>query len=74
MCAPHLRTPVFPQVDFDDGNCPTFYNQIKGIHTVVQAVRSLLPGEYPRPSERAEEHGGSGSEDSQLIFAALLPL
>uniref|UniRef100_A0A8C7ZTZ6 malate synthase n=1 Tax=Oryzias sinensis TaxID=183150 RepID=A0A8C7ZTZ6_9TELE len=38
------------QVDFDDGNCPTFYNQIKGIHTVVQAVRSLLP-DVPHISE-----------------------
>nr|XP_057919511.1 malate synthase-like [Doryrhamphus excisus]XP_057919512.1 malate synthase-like [Doryrhamphus excisus]XP_057919513.1 malate synthase-like [Doryrhamphus excisus]XP_057919514.1 malate synthase-like [Doryrhamphus excisus]XP_057919515.1 malate synthase-like [Doryrhamphus excisus] len=26
------------QVDFDDGNCPTFYNQIKGIHNVLTAV------------------------------------
>ncbi|XP_066576225.1 malate synthase-like [Amia ocellicauda] len=28
------------QVDFDDGNCPTFYNQIKGIFNVCQAVRN----------------------------------
>uniref|UniRef100_A0A3P8ULV2 malate synthase n=1 Tax=Cynoglossus semilaevis TaxID=244447 RepID=A0A3P8ULV2_CYNSE len=28
------------QVDFDDGNCPTFYNQIKGIHNVVKAVHN----------------------------------
>uniref|UniRef100_A0A3Q1EDX0 malate synthase n=1 Tax=Acanthochromis polyacanthus TaxID=80966 RepID=A0A3Q1EDX0_9TELE len=26
------------QVDFDDGNCPTYSNQIHGIHNVVQAV------------------------------------
>ncbi|KAM7417038.1 hypothetical protein PAMA_016920 [Pampus argenteus] len=26
------------QVDFDDGNCPTYYNQIKGIHNVFKAV------------------------------------
>ncbi|KAM6923497.1 uncharacterized protein FYW49_005955 [Xenentodon cancila] len=31
------------QVDFDDGNCPTFHNQIKGIHNVVQAVNSQIP-------------------------------
>lgn len=31
------------QVDFDDGNCPTFYNQIKGIHNVFKAVHNLLP-------------------------------
>uniref|UniRef100_A0A672GFX0 malate synthase n=1 Tax=Salarias fasciatus TaxID=181472 RepID=A0A672GFX0_SALFA len=31
------------QVDFDDGNCPTFYNQIKGIHNVVQAVHNQIP-------------------------------
>ncbi|XP_061582409.1 malate synthase-like [Cololabis saira] len=32
------------QVDFDDGNCPTFYNQIKGIHNVIQAVNNQIPG------------------------------
>ncbi|XP_037531349.1 malate synthase, partial [Nematolebias whitei] len=32
------------QVDFDDGNCPSFYNQVKGIHNVIQAVTSRLPG------------------------------
>ncbi|XP_072252413.1 malate synthase-like [Leuresthes tenuis] len=31
------------QVDFDDGNCPTFYNQIKSIHNVMQAVNNQLP-------------------------------
>ncbi|XP_030595689.1 uncharacterized protein LOC115787237 [Archocentrus centrarchus] len=31
------------QVDFDDGNCPTFYNQIKGIHNVFKAVHNLFP-------------------------------
>ncbi|XP_030638936.1 malate synthase-like [Chanos chanos] len=28
------------QVDFDDGNCPTFRNQIKGIYNVYQAVHN----------------------------------
>uniref|UniRef100_A0A3Q1BXM4 malate synthase n=1 Tax=Amphiprion ocellaris TaxID=80972 RepID=A0A3Q1BXM4_AMPOC len=28
------------QVDFDDGNCPTYYNQIHSIHNVVKAVYS----------------------------------
>ncbi|XP_072519289.1 malate synthase-like, partial [Salminus brasiliensis] len=28
------------QVDFDDGNCPTYYNQIKGIYNVYQAVHN----------------------------------
>ncbi|KAM4733026.1 malate synthase-like [Anableps anableps] len=32
------------QVDFDDGNCPTFHNQIKGIHNVILAVNNRLPG------------------------------
>ncbi|XP_012711206.2 malate synthase-like isoform X1 [Fundulus heteroclitus] len=32
------------QVDFDDGNCPTFPNQIKGIHNVILAVNNQLPG------------------------------
>ncbi|KAL7395728.1 hypothetical protein ABVT39_022018 [Epinephelus coioides] len=31
------------QVDFDDGNCPTYYNQIKGIHNVYKAVHNHLP-------------------------------
>lgn len=32
-----------PQVDFDDGNCPTYYNQIKGIHNVIKAVYNQFP-------------------------------
>lgn len=35
----------FSQVDFDDGNCPTFHNQIKGIHNIILAVNNRLPGE-----------------------------
>ncbi|XP_074128718.1 malate synthase-like isoform X2 [Sminthopsis crassicaudata] len=35
------------QVDFDDGNCPTFFNQIKGIYNVVQAVHHKFPGAPP---------------------------
>ncbi|XP_044220588.1 malate synthase-like [Thunnus albacares] len=31
------------QVDFDDGNCPTYYNQIKGIHNVFKAVYNQFP-------------------------------
>nr|XP_033795360.1 malate synthase, glyoxysomal-like isoform X2 [Geotrypetes seraphini] len=31
------------QVDFDDGNCPTFSNQIKGIYNVCQAVHNKIP-------------------------------
>ncbi|KAJ0049796.1 hypothetical protein NL108_003563, partial [Boleophthalmus pectinirostris] len=31
------------QVDFDDGNCPTFHNQIKGIHNVWKAVHNQFP-------------------------------
>lgn len=34
---------VFWQVDFDDGNCPTFFNQIKGIHNVYKAVHNMIP-------------------------------
>lgn len=34
---------LFAQVDFDDGNCPTYHNQIKGIHNVLKAVRNQLP-------------------------------
>ncbi|KAM3936817.1 uncharacterized protein RB166_001196 [Leptodactylus fuscus] len=35
------------QVDFDDGNCPTFYNQIKGIFNVYQFVHGKIPGLPP---------------------------
>ncbi|CAL9707137.1 unnamed protein product [Knipowitschia caucasica] len=31
------------QVDFDDGNCPTFHNQIKGIYNVWKAVKNQFP-------------------------------
>ncbi|KAG7328881.1 hypothetical protein KOW79_007055 [Hemibagrus wyckioides] len=32
------------QVDFDDGNCPTYYNQIKGIYNVYKVVHNQFPG------------------------------
>ncbi|KAM4808514.1 uncharacterized protein WCC33_007047 [Rhinophrynus dorsalis] len=32
------------QVDFDDGNCPTFFNQIKGIFNIYQVVYNKIPG------------------------------
>ncbi|XP_029021757.1 malate synthase-like isoform X2 [Betta splendens] len=35
------------QVDFDDGNCPTYYNQIKGIHNIVQVVHNQFPNVPP---------------------------
>ncbi|XP_043825941.1 malate synthase, glyoxysomal-like isoform X2 [Dromiciops gliroides] len=35
------------QVDFDDGNCPTFFNQIKGIYNIFQAVHHKFPGSPP---------------------------
>ncbi|KAM9469831.1 malate synthase-like [Clarias gariepinus] len=28
------------QVDFDDGNCPTYYNQIKGIYNIYKVVHN----------------------------------
>ncbi|KAG7241914.1 hypothetical protein INR49_024661 [Caranx melampygus] len=31
------------QVDFDDGNCPTFTNQIKGISNVLKVVHHQFP-------------------------------
>ncbi|XP_034545516.1 malate synthase-like isoform X2 [Notolabrus celidotus] len=34
----------FSLVDFDDGNCPTYFNQIRGLHNVFQAVHSQLHG------------------------------
>lgn len=35
------------QVDFDDGHCPTWRNQIVGLYNVFRATRGLLPG-FPR--------------------------
>ncbi|KAJ9573471.1 hypothetical protein L9F63_009131 [Diploptera punctata] len=32
------------QVDFDDGHCPTWRNQIIGLHNVYRAVHNLIPG------------------------------
>ncbi|KAK3535591.1 hypothetical protein QTP70_017124 [Hemibagrus guttatus] len=32
------------QVDFDDGNCPTYYNQIKGIYNVYKVVHNQFQG------------------------------
>ncbi|XP_014067812.1 malate synthase-like isoform X3 [Salmo salar] len=31
------------QIDFDDGNCPTYHNQIKGIYNVYRAVHNQFP-------------------------------
>ncbi|XP_078532913.1 malate synthase-like [Lissotriton helveticus] len=35
------------QVDFDDGNCPTFFNQVKGIYNICQAVNQKFPDVPP---------------------------
>ncbi|XP_063046585.1 malate synthase-like [Engraulis encrasicolus] len=35
------------QVDFDDGNCPTYHNQIKGIYNVYQAVHNQFTNVPP---------------------------
>ncbi|XP_048826452.1 malate synthase-like [Brienomyrus brachyistius] len=35
------------QVDFDDGNCPTYYNQIKGLYNVYKVVRNQFPDVPP---------------------------
>ncbi len=36
----------FWQVDFDDGNCPTYHNQIKGILNVFKAVHNQFPSKW----------------------------
>lgn len=46
ICVSKEQNPLFglfAQVDFDDGNCPTYHNQIKGIHNVMKAVLNQLP-------------------------------
>lgn len=46
-----LRSPAQGiQVDFDDGNCPTYHNQIKGIYNVWKAVHNQFP-DVPHISE-----------------------
>ncbi|XP_015127822.1 uncharacterized protein LOC107048892 [Diachasma alloeum] len=35
------------QVDFDDGHCPTWANQISGLHNVLKAVQNRLPNVPP---------------------------
>uniref|UniRef100_A0A4W4DR52 malate synthase n=1 Tax=Electrophorus electricus TaxID=8005 RepID=A0A4W4DR52_ELEEL len=43
-----LRSPAQGiQVDFDDGNCPTYYNQIKGIYNVYMAVHNQFDDAPP---------------------------
>lgn len=37
------------QVDFDDGNCPTYYNQIKGISNIYKVVHNQFHGELLLP-------------------------
>lgn len=32
------------QTDFDDGHCPTWTNQLQGLHNVYRAVHNTLPG------------------------------
>lgn len=32
------------QVDFDDGHCPTWKNQIQGYHNIIQVVNGKLYG------------------------------
>jgi malate synthase len=31
-------------VDFDDGHCPSWRNQLQGLYNVFLAVRNQLPG------------------------------
>ena len=46
-----LRSPVQGiQVDFDDGHCPTWRNQILGMHNIKLAISGLIPG-IPKISE-----------------------
>lgn len=32
------------QTDFDDGHCPTWAAQLRGLHNVYKVVHGLLPG------------------------------
>lgn len=34
------------QVDFDDGHCPSWRNQLQGLYNVFLAVRNQLPGTH----------------------------
>ncbi|XP_046876415.1 malate synthase-like [Hypomesus transpacificus] len=43
-----LRSPAQGlQIDFDDGNCPTYRNQIKGIFNVYEVVHNKFPDTPP---------------------------
>ncbi|KAL5012181.1 hypothetical protein ScPMuIL_010732 [Solemya velum] len=35
------------QVDFDDGHCPSWSNQMRGLHNVCQVVHGVMPGVPP---------------------------
>jgi malate synthase A len=41
------------QVDFDDGHCPTWHNQLVGWHNIVLAVEGRLPGGPPSLADAA---------------------
>jgi malate synthase A len=41
------------QVDFDDGHCPTWHNQLVGWHNILLAVAGRLPGGPPSLADAA---------------------
>lgn len=67
----------FLQVDFDDGNCPTYYNQIKGIYNVFKAVHNLFPSKSSTSplssvySERHSPYNLSKKKEHYIVFTRL---
>jgi hypothetical protein len=35
---------LFFQTDFDDGHCPTWRNQLLGLHNIYKFVHGQMPG------------------------------
>ena len=53
------------QTDFDDGHCPSWGNQLHGLHNVYKAVHNMLPGE--RSYSVSSSSSLSSSSSSSLL-------
>lgn len=40
----HLELLVFFQADFDDGHCPSWSNQLRGLYNIYQFVHGNMTG------------------------------
>ena len=43
----HLELLAFFQADFDDGHCPSWSNQLRGLHNIYCFVHGSMTGKVP---------------------------